>query len=87
MDIILGIVVTVINSLVKLLALVLDTVFFFLPSSPFKVLDNSLIIDFIGYLNYLIPISEIVSIMTLWCTAISIYYIVQIVLRWLKAID
>lgn len=84
---ILGLFVTTFNTFIKLLAKVLDAIFILLPNSPFKDIDSSPISEFLGYLNYLIPVTEIVAIMTLWCTAIGLYYIVQIALRWIKVID
>lgn len=72
-----------ISSIGKLLSLLLS----FLPNSPFQSVDLSSIQDFLGYMNYLIPVVEIVSILTAWCTAIGIYYIYQIALRWAKAVE
>lgn len=72
-----------ISSIGKLLSLILS----FLPNSPFSSIDLSPLRDFLGYLNYLIPIVEMVSILTAWCTSIGIYYIYQIALRWAKAVE
>lgn len=87
METLIGIVITLINGLIKLLAKVVEALFFFLPDSPFKEVSTSPIIEFIGYMNYLLPITEIIAIMTLWTTAIGIYYLIQIALRWIKVID
>lgn len=87
MSTIFGILITAFNGFIKLLAKALDIIFFMLPDSPFKNIDNSPIVEFLGYLNYLIPIPEILGVLTLWCTAIGIYYLVQIALRWIKVID
>lgn len=87
MSTILGILITAFNGFIKLLAKALNIIFFMLPDSPFKNIDNSPIVEFLGYLNYLIPIPEILGVLTLWCTAIGIYYLVQIALRWIKVID
>lgn len=84
---ILGLFITTFNAFIRLLAKVLDAIFILLPDSPFKDIDSSPISDFLGYMNYLVPVTEIVAIMTLWCTAIALYYIVQIALRWIKVID
>ena len=63
---ILGLFVTTFNTFIKLLAKVLDAIFILLPNSPFKDIDSSPISEFLGYLNYLIPVTEIVAIMTLY---------------------
>lgn len=61
-----------------------------LPESPFVVLDNLSQTEFyewIQYLNWFIPINTFISILEAWLVAIGIYYIYQIVLRWVKAIQ
>lgn len=66
---------------------ILTFIFALLPNSPFNLIDMSSLTNFIGYLNYLIPVTEIVSILTLWTSCIGIYYIYQIVLRWVKVVE
>ena len=61
-----------------------------LPESPFVILDNLSQTEFyewIQYLNWFIPINTFISILEAWLVAIGIYYIYQIVLRWVKAIQ
>ena len=82
MTTILGMVITCINGIISLVGKALGLIFILLPDSPFSVIDNSPIIEFIGYINYLIPVAEIIGIMTLWCSAVALYYIVSIALRW-----
>jgi hypothetical protein len=75
------------NYIIKGLGSVLTVIFSILPSSPFKYLDNSPIKDYLGIINYFIPLDFIISTGETWLTAIGIYYIYQIVLRWIKADD
>ena len=79
--------IDLINFIIKTFGNILNFIFSFLPNSPFSDIDNSAIVEFIGYLNYLVPVTEIVSILTVWGSAIGIYYVYQIVLRWIKAVD
>ena len=61
-----------------------------LPTSPFAFLQNysnSSIGQWLRWLNWFIPISSFVSILEAWCAAILIYYVIQIILRWAKAIE
>lgn len=59
----------------------------FLPLSPFRDLIFDLEnIDF-GWLNWFIPVQAIMHICGLWLTAIGIFYVYQIILRWLKVIE
>lgn len=80
--------INLINGTIKGLGAVLSFVFSVLPPSPFKVIAiNSDVKQFLGYINYLLPLNECLAILEAWTAAIGIYYIYQIALRWLKAID
>lgn len=68
----------------KAFALVLQ----FLPDSPLVALEKSPVItEYLGYLNFILPISPIIATMQAWVTCIGIYYIWQLVLRAIKAIE
>jgi hypothetical protein len=41
----------------------------------------------LGYINYFIPIQEMLVLLGTWVLAINGYYIYSIVLRWAKAIS
>ena len=59
-----------------------------LPLSPFsKYIDEIAQLPYLSYLNWFIPVGEFVAIGTLWLGAISIFYLYQIILRWVKAIE
>ena len=60
----------------------------FLPTSPFrKIIDSMGSIPYIDSISWFVPIDEIVLLLLYWTTAIGIYYVYSIVLRWVKAID
>lgn len=66
------------------LALLLDL----LPLSPFTDFIDSLEqLPYLGYINWFIPVGRFITIGTVWLGAITIYYMLSILLRWLKAID
>ena len=76
------------NSVMQLLNTILNYVFSFLPVSPFtSVLEGMGGIPFLGYINYFIPIDKLLLITVTWLGAVSVFYVYQIVLRWIKAID
>ena len=61
-----------------------------LPDSPFQFLteiNNSPMYQWLSVLNWFIPVSILLSILEAWCSAILIYYVLQILLRWAKAIE
>ena len=59
----------------------------FLPASPFQGFIQSLSgLPYLGYLNWFIPVADLVAIGTVWLSAIVIFYVVSIVMRWVKMI-
>lgn len=58
-----------------------------LPNSPFSLLDFGPVKEYLGYINYFVPVDFILSVTETWLTAVAVYYIYQAYLRWIKAID
>lgn len=59
-----------------------------LPKSPIVYLTaNPTVREYLGYINWFIPIYSMLTLLEGWLTAIVVYYVVQIVLRWIKAIE
>lgn len=79
--------VTLVNKLMSALAFALSAAINLLPDTPFGSLNNSVLTDYLGFINWVIPVSLMVNILVLWCGAIGLYYVVQIAMRWSKAIE
>lgn len=79
--------VSFINLIIKALGSVLSFVLGILPNSPFQSISNSPISEFLGTLNFFVPVSEILSIGQAWLVCVGLFYLYQIVLRWVKAIN
>ena len=76
-----------ISWLIDALNWALSKIFFFLPESPFKgVLSDFADNEVLQYINWFLPVGEIVGILALWLTAIIGFYAYQVILRWIKAI-
>lgn len=58
-----------------------------LPSSPFRPFIDGLDLPFMAYVNWIVPIGTFVKILLAWVTAIGLYYVYSVVLRWIKAIS
>jgi len=69
------------------LGTVFENILDLLPDSPFTLIDNSPIADYIGWFNWIIPMDEIIAILQLWGTAILVYYAWVVILRWVKAVE
>lgn len=58
------------------------------PLSPFRGIINSIEkLPYLGYINWFLPISEMLGVAALWLTAITVYYIYSVVARWVKLIS
>lgn len=79
--------ISLINFVIQGASVLINVIFAILPKSPFQNIDFSGISDWLGYINYLLPVGEIVVILTVWGSAIGIYYIYQIALRWIKVVE
>lgn len=74
------------NAIIRGLGVVGGAILSVLPNSPFSGLGN-IEIPFLGYINYVIPINFIVTVLAVWLPAVALYYGVSIILRWIKAIE
>lgn len=79
------------DSLATLFTTGLNAVLSFFPDSPFVILDDLSAsaewAEWLAYLNWFIPVNTFVAILEGWLSCIAIYYVWQVVLRWLKAIE
>jgi hypothetical protein len=79
--------VNVLNALFSALGIFFSAIFSILPNSPFRLLDSTPIAPFLSTINYFVPVSEILDILGVWIACIGVYYLYQIVLRWIKVIN
>lgn len=66
---------------------VLGWVLCFLPDSPFNLIEKTPIADYLGYINWFVPVDYILSTLSAWIIAIGIFYGYKIILAWIKAIN
>lgn len=58
-----------------------------LPLSPIEYAGDFIDPQILSYINWFVPVDTIVNILGVWCTAIGLYYLVAVALRWAKAIE
>ena len=58
-----------------------------LPMSPFQSISNSPIASYLPNLGWLLPINEILAILSLWVVAIGVFYMYQAILRLTRMIE
>lgn len=58
-----------------------------LPLSPFKPFISQFEnLPYLGYLNWFFPVGECLIIMASWLSAVGLFYLYSIIMRWLKVI-
>ena len=58
-----------------------------LPLSPFRDVLNSINIpQGVAWLNWFIPVGQILKVFSAWLVAYGVYLLYSIILRWVKAI-
>jgi len=76
------------NALISMIGTVLGWLFSILPDSPFQIMmDSSVITSAISSFNWFFPITEMLATMQLWLTAIIVYYVIVVPMRFAKLID
>lgn len=59
-----------------------------LPKSPITYISSNPEVEKVmGYVNFFIPIYSMIAVLEAWLTAIVIYYVVQVILRWAKVVE
>lgn len=58
-----------------------------LPRSPFAdFVAQFSNLPYLGYLNWFFPVHECLVVMMAWLTAVALFYVYSIVMRWVKMI-
>lgn len=58
-----------------------------LPNSPLRPFIDSLTkYEWLGMLNWFLPVGSFVTIGTAWLSAIAVFYTYQLILRWAKVV-
>lgn len=65
----------------------INLIMMLLPDSPFSAIDLGFLAPYLSFINWLIPVGQILTFLSVWCTAIGIYYIYSIALRFTNVVD
>lgn len=58
-----------------------------LPASPFApALDYFRDLPYLGWLNWVVPVKDMLNVAFVWLAAITVFYLYAIIMRWLKVI-
>lgn len=57
----------------------------FLPGSPFKALVETFSnIPYLSYLNWFVPVTEMVAVLEAWLAVVAIFYVYRALLRFIN---
>ena len=79
-------IIWLINKVIAAAGKVITVLFAWLPNSPFVGLIGSAG-QWIDYINYVVPVYSIITHLSLYLTAVAIYYVIRIALRWVNGIS
>lgn len=83
--------ISTVNLIISAVGGILSVLTAILPTSPFKMdiitRMNESISQYLGGLNWLIPIPNLMTITTYWLMAIAGYYVISVAMRWVKMIE
>lgn len=66
----------------------LQSVLSLFPLSPFQpVIQELTDLPYLEYINWFVPVGDLVKIASIWGTAIGVYYAWSIIARWIKLIS
>ena len=75
----------ILQGVIDALAAILNVVLLLFPKSPFVMLSElTLRSDLVKFLNYLLPISEMVVLTEAWLAAITVFYVWSVMAKWVK---
>jgi hypothetical protein len=77
-------IISIINRVIEAVGSAISAIFILLPDSPFLWVEE-IDSEVLEAINWVIPVSAMISHIQLYVTAVAIYYVLRIALRWLKA--
>ncbi len=76
------------STMTEILNKFLSAVLKLLPTSPFVAfLDACSDLPYLGWLNWFLPVGQMIAIGEAWLTAIGLFYAYSVILRWVRAIS
>lgn len=65
-----------------------ETIINALPSSPIVWLEaNTQIKQYLKWVNWFIPIYQMIPVLEAWLVCVICYYVIQVILRWIKVVE
>ena len=81
-----NILIELVNFIIKSIGFLINGLVGLLPESPFTVIEN-LEFEYLDTLNWVIPFSFMVTVLSYWIIGIGFYYLIAIPMRWAKVIQ
>lgn len=87
-QILINMVLFIANALIALIGIVIDGLLLLFPPTPFNYmnLDSFEGVEFIGFLDWVIPLDYILHITLMWSGCLVIYFGIRVLSKWLKVV-
>lgn len=79
-----NLIIDLINKIIELLGGMIDVVLALLPDSPFSWDLSSIGADWFKIFAWVVPVPSIVASVYTFTLAVATYYMIRVVLRWIK---
>lgn len=80
--------ISLINTIVSVIGTLIQFTINLLPNSPFaSLMVSNISSEYLSHLAWVVPIESILTVFSSSLVAVTIFYIYQVLLRWIKAID
>lgn len=81
------VVISFLNLIIKIIGFLFELISKLLPTSPFSDMSFQLDSEWLGYINWFIPLGFFIKVSILWATAVLGYKLISFILRRLKIIS
>lgn len=78
------IIILIINLLFLLATTIINWIVGILPASPFASLDFSLPTEYLGYVNYFVPVNLMLPVLTAWGSTLAAYKFIKWLMHLLR---
>lgn len=73
--------IVIINLLLSLVIGIINWIISVLPASPFTGIDLAFPSNLVGYINWIFPFTEVITILTAWGAVVGIFLFIRMIMK------
>jgi hypothetical protein len=82
-----NILIKFVNFIIDKIDLLLSLILSILPDSPFSSINVEFLTPYLANINWFIPVGRIVAMLAVWSSAVLIYYLYSVIMRFTNLVD